>query len=120
MHAFARGLRRHAGVILIGSDCPALHSRDLRRAWALLRAGYDAVLSPAEDGGYALIALRRITPAVFCRIAWGGPGVYAETIERLERAGYRWRALRPVWDVDRPQDLRRLEKVRRSLTFCAR
>jgi glycosyltransferase A (GT-A) superfamily protein (DUF2064 family) len=35
--------------------------------------------------------------------------VYGETARRLSQAGYRWRALRTVWDVDRPEDLARLE-----------
>lgn len=112
-HAVACGLRRHRGVILIGSDAPALRPHDLRQAARLLHAGYDAVLSPAEDGGYALIALSRVSPSLFREIAWGTSLVWAQTVARLEAAGYRWRAVRKVWDVDRPEDLRRLEKVRR-------
>jgi uncharacterized protein len=111
-HAVVRSLRRHPGVILVGSDAPALRPRDLRHAARLLHAGYDAVLSPAEDGGYALIALSRVRPSLFREIAWGTSAVWAQTVARLEAAGYRWRALRKVWDVDRPEDLRRLEKVR--------
>ena len=111
-HAVARSLRRHPGVILVGSDAPALRPRDLRHAARLLHAGYDAVLSPADDGGYALIALSRVRPSLFREIAWGTSAVWAQTVARLEAAGYRWRALRKVWDVDRPEDLRRLEKVR--------
>ena len=42
--AFERALRRHRFVVLIGTDCPALAPRDLRRALRLLRAGADAVL----------------------------------------------------------------------------
>jgi uncharacterized protein len=109
MHkALALALRRHRAVILIGTDCPALEPRDLRRAASLLRGGCDAVIAPAEDGGYALIGLRRISAGIFSGIAWGGPQVYAETAKRLSLAGYRWRALRTVWDLDRPADLDRL------------
>jgi rSAM/selenodomain-associated transferase 1 len=97
-------------AILIGSDCPELAPRDLRRAARLLAAGYEAVLAPAEDGGYALIALRRARKELFEGIAWGGPEVYAETVKRL--AGRRWCALRTVWDVDRPEDLRRFRAKR--------
>ena len=108
--AFASALRRHRPVILIGTDCPALRPADLRRATRWLRGGCDAVLAPAEDGGYALVGLRRMLPRIFERIAWGESGVYAATAERL--AGRRWRALRTVWDVDRPEDLERLGAVR--------
>ncbi len=109
-NAFRRALRRHRRVVLIGSDCPALRPADLRRAARWLQGGCDAVLAPAEDGGYALIGLRRLPPHLFDGIAWGGADVYSATVQRLGTA--RWRALRMVWDVDRPEDLDRLQSVR--------
>jgi len=63
--ALERALRRHRAAILIGSDCPALSPRHLQRAARWLRGGCEAVLAPAEDGGYALIGLRRRMPALF-------------------------------------------------------
>jgi hypothetical protein len=99
-------------AVLIGSDCPGLTPADLRHSARWLRGGCDAVLAPAEDGGYALIALKRATPGLFESIDWGGEDVYEETAKRLDRAGYRWRALRRVWDVDRPEDLERLRSPR--------
>jgi len=110
-NALARALRRHRAVILIGTDCPALAPGDLRRAARLLRGGCDAVLAPAEDGGYALIGMRRVSAELFSGIAWGGPDVYAETVKKLALAAYRWRALRTVWDLDRPADLERLASL---------
>ena len=101
-------LRARRGVILIGADCPALAPGDLRRAARLLHGGADAVLAPAEDGGYALIAVRRPAGFLFSDMPWGGERVYRETVSRLARAAWRWRALRTLWDVDRPQDLDRL------------
>ncbi|MBS0336591.1 MAG: TIGR04282 family arsenosugar biosynthesis glycosyltransferase [Proteobacteria bacterium] len=108
MHAaFRRGLRRHARMILIGSDCPALAPADLRRAGRLLR-GCDAVIAPAEDGGYPLIGLKRASAAVFEGVAWSTGAVMPQTRERLAGLGWRWRELRTLWDVDRPADLARL------------
>lgn len=113
MHrAIQEGLRRHRGVIVIGADCPALRAADLRRAARLLSGGYDAVIAPAEDGGYALIGMRRPGAAVFQGIVWGSPEVYRATLERLAGHGYRWRALRTLWDVDLPADLPRLQSLR--------
>lgn len=97
-------------AILIGTDCPILTPADLRRAARWLRGGYDAVLAPAEDGGYALVGLRHPRREFFEGIKWGGPSVYSDTVKRL--AGYRWRALRQVWDLDRPEDLERLRSLR--------
>jgi uncharacterized protein len=110
-HAFEAALRRHRVVILIGTDCPGLAPADLRRAARWLAAGCDAVLAPAEDGGYALIALRRASPRIFEGIAWGGGDVYRKTTEQLSRLGLRWRPLRTVWDLDRPEDLERLRAL---------
>jgi uncharacterized protein len=111
--ALARALRRHRAVILIGSDCPELNPRDLRQAARLLRGACDVVLAPAEDGGYVLIGARRISPALFQGIAWGTSAVYTDTVRRLTQSGHRWRALRTMWDVDRPEDLDRLARARR-------
>jgi rSAM/selenodomain-associated transferase 1 len=105
-HAFSR----RPGAILIGTDCPELTVPDLRRAARLLSAGYDAVLAPAEDGGYALIGLKKSRLEFFRGIAWSTGRVYGDTVERL--AGYRWRALRTVRDVDRPRDLERVRWLR--------
>ena len=113
MHrALARALRRHRGAIVIGSDCPELRPADLARAARWLAGGCDVVLAPAEDGGYVLIGARRLSPRLFSGIAWGGPAVYEATVQRLAALGYRWRALRTLWDVDRPQDLERLRWLR--------
>ena len=97
-------------VILIGTDCPMLTPADLRQALRWLQGGCDAVLAPAEDGGYALIGVRRVTAGFFRGVSWDGPRVYEQTQKNL--AGYRWRALRRVWDVDRPGDLERLRWLR--------
>lgn len=119
MHrALAAALHKHRYAILIGVDAPELRSRDLARALRLLRSGCDVVLAPAEDGGYALIGCRRAPPPVFEHIDWGGNEVWRQTVQRLERLRMRWRALRTVWDVDRPEDLARLE--RRGLNLTAR
>jgi len=108
LYAFRQGLRRAARVILIGADCPALRASDLRRCARWLAGGADAVFAPAEDGGYALIALRRVSPRLFDGVEWGGAQVMAQTRARLAALGWRWRELPEVWDVDRPQDVRRL------------
>jgi uncharacterized protein len=110
--AFERALRRHPYVVLIGSDCPALRPADLRAALRALREGADAVLSPAEDGGYPLIGLRRVARRLFDGVAWGGDRVLAQTRRRLAHLGWRWEELRTLWDVDRPGDVRRLRRTR--------
>ena len=106
--AFEPVLARHPRALLVGSDCPALTARHLRQADEALRDGADAVFIPCEDGGYALIGLRRIDARLFDRIPWGSATVMADTRDRLAALGWRWRELETLWDVDRPEDYTRL------------
>ena len=107
-HALQQALRSHGRAVLIGSDSPALRPRDVARAARWLHVGADVVLAPAEDGGYALIGARRVTPVVFAAVEWGSERVLAQTRANLARAGLRVRLMPAVWDVDRPEDLERL------------
>ena len=106
--AFEAALATHARVLLVGSDCPALTARHLRQAERALREGTDAVLVPCEDGGYALVGLRRVEAKLFECIAWGSVSVMAETRDRLKQLGWTWREFETLWDVDRPEDYDRL------------
>jgi hypothetical protein len=80
----------------------------LARAFALLDGGADAVVGPAEDGGYVLLGLRRMDKRLFEDMAWGTDRVLDQTRERLAVLGWRWQELETLWDVDRPEDLERL------------
>jgi len=95
-------------VLAVGCDCPALTPQHLREASAALAAGHDAVLAPAEDGGYVLIGLARVHSSLFERIRWGGPDVLEDTRARFGALGWRCRELDTLWDIDRPEDLERL------------
>ena len=97
-------------TLVIGNDCPALTPHHLRQAAAALRDGNDAVIIPAEDGGYVLIGLRQPQPALFCAMRWSVPTVLAETRRRLAQRGLRARELASLWDVDVPEDLDRLSQ----------
>ncbi|RLA31853.1 MAG: glycosyltransferase, partial [Gammaproteobacteria bacterium] len=69
------------------------------------------VLGPAEDGGYVLIGVRRLSPVLFEGVDWGSDRVLRQTRARLTALGWRWHELRMLWDVDRPEDLMRLGEV---------
>jgi rSAM/selenodomain-associated transferase 1 len=99
----------------VGSDHPALPLASLRQLFASLAlegAGRaDAVVVPAEDGGYCAIGLAASAPLdVFEGIPWSTPRVLEETVARFERLGLRWRALAPAYDVDVPEDVERLRR----------
>ena len=96
------------GTLVIGTDCPVLDVTHLRRAAEAL-AAFPAVLTPAEDGGYVMIGLRTAQPEIFARIEWSTAQVMAQTRARLHSAGMRWKEFSPLWDVDRKEDLLRLQ-----------
>lgn len=106
--ACAQHSDRLAPTLVIGSDCPALTPAHLQQAARSLHEGSDAVLIPAEDGGYVLIGLRTPDVRVFQCIDWGQDCVLAQTRTRLRELGWRWDELETLWDVDRPDDLPRL------------
>jgi uncharacterized protein len=98
-------------ALVIGTDCPALTPQHLSIAAAHLCNGVDVVLIPAEDGGYVLIGMIMPQPAVFAGMTWSTDTVAAETRRRLARLGLSWREPARLWDVDRPEDLPRLDAV---------
>jgi len=107
-YAFEHTLRKVTSTLLIGTDCPSLTRDDLKEAVEVLAQGMDAVIGPAEDGGYVLLGLHRSAPELFAGISWGADSVLEETRKRLQVLEWRWHELKERWDVDRPEDLERL------------
>ncbi|RHX86218.1 TIGR04282 family arsenosugar biosynthesis glycosyltransferase [Leptospira stimsonii] len=70
-------------VVIIGSDCPDLETKHIREAFSALRSK-DAVIGPAQDGGYYLLALKTVYPEIFKNIPWSGDRVFAITLEKLQ------------------------------------
>lgn len=97
-------------LIIVGTDCPVLTPAHLQQAADALQT-HDAVLIPAEDGGYVLIGLRRALPGVFQGVEWSTPRVMGQTRARLGAIGARWLELPALWDVDDPQDWQRWQKA---------
>ncbi|MCX7204061.1 MAG: DUF2064 domain-containing protein, partial [Burkholderiales bacterium] len=79
---------------------------DLAQAFVALQTA-DVVFAPAQDGGYALVGLRREAPELFERVDWGTEQVMSQTLAHAQALGLTVRLLRTVWDVDTPADLRR-------------
>jgi len=97
--------------LVIGTDCPALTTIHLRNAADILRQGADAVVIPADDGGYVLIGMRQAQPALLSDMRWSTPDVMDETRRRLRKLGLAWREPVTLWDVDVPVDLERLRGI---------
>lgn len=104
--AFVVTLARARACVLIGTDCPALTPAHVRQAFDEL-ARNDAVVIPAEDGGYVLIGLNAPRPELFEDVPWGGPTVFEVTRARIASSGLRAAYLAPLPDLDTPDDLAR-------------
>ncbi len=112
-------LVRHEHVLLIGTDAPVLTAIDLRDAAQALRAPVKMVFTPAEDGGYVLVGMRRDDPsslrralaAAFDGIAWSTAAVMAQTRAGCHASGWEagreWIEMPTRWDVDTPADYAR-------------
>ena len=114
-HALASALEYSEYSILVGSDCPVIDASYLLEAVEALQQGNDVVLGPADDGGYVLIGLSKVIPALFQSIDWGTDRVLAQTRSKLQKAGCSWHELAERWDVDRPGDVHKAEAMGFSL-----
>lgn len=108
-HALSTALQTYAYAIIVGTDCPALTMDYLRQALDALHHGARVVLGPAQDGGYVLMGARQLHPSLFSGIAWGTASVLNDTRTRLHNLKWQWQELTEQWDVDRPEDLPRLD-----------
>lgn len=104
LNAFSDALSRYRHAVLIGCDCPSLTVGDLQQALTALQNGNDAVIAPAEDGGYVLIGLNAPQPVLFSGISWGNEQVMAQTRRRAAGASLTVQELARQWDVDTAQD----------------
>jgi hypothetical protein len=103
--AFEESFRNGStATVIIGSDCPGLTPDVITEAFAHLTET-SAVLGPAQDGGYYLVGLSRPMPELFCSIPWGTDRVLADSLAVLQRRDCKAALLKPLADIDRPEDL---------------
>lgn len=93
-------------TLFIGADAPDLTPSHLLGAAAAM-TGAEAVIGPADDGGYWLLGLARAADPLFEAMPWGTDRVFAETLARMDRLGIRPALLPTLADLDRPEDLTR-------------
>jgi rSAM/selenodomain-associated transferase 1 len=97
-------------IVIVGSDIPAVTASDIAAAFRALGSA-DAVLGPAEDGGYWLVAFGPRRPArPFRAVRWSSEHALADT--RANFAGRRVALLRTLRDVDTIEDLSALGLAR--------
>ncbi|HVE50316.1 MAG TPA: TIGR04283 family arsenosugar biosynthesis glycosyltransferase [Casimicrobiaceae bacterium] len=106
MHAALKdALSRNERAIVIGTDVPDYDIAYLAAAAATLER-HDAVIGPAEDGGYVLVGLARDID-LFDGVRWSTSEVLHDTRAKLAAANATWHELPRLWDVDTEDDLKR-------------
>jgi hypothetical protein len=96
-----------AGALLIGADCPELDRGRLGAAAQALKYR-DSVIHPAQDGGYALLGLKRFDRSIFEGVDWSTPVVAEQTVARIAALGWSLQVGETLRDIDEPEDLAHL------------
>jgi len=99
--AFADGYER---ICIIGSDCYDLTQQHLATAFTALQTK-QAVIGPAEDGGYYLLGISKLNPQLFENKNWSTDTVGADTIKDFESLGMPYTILPTLNDIDTEADL---------------
>lgn len=114
-------------AVLIGTDIPGLSASVVHDAFGAFER-YDAVIGPANDGGYYLIGFRNrsFAPSVFRAMPWSTERIYQDTLGRLMQAARAVFVLPECIDIDTRDDLRELlsrlsfAQTSRTLAFLIR
>jgi len=105
----ARALEDAPAAMAVGADTPGLSSSHIAVAIDALRL-HDAVIGPALDGGFYLLALRKFNPEFFTSLPWSTPETCAAMKARLQKHNLSIAEVEVLFDVDTPADLRLLEQ----------
>lgn len=104
-------------VVIVGTDVPCIHRHHIAAAFRLL-GRHDAVLGPAEDGGYWLIGLRRRPRIVrpFLGVRWSTQHALADTLANLRERSVA--LLATLGDIDTAADMtRHAGRLGRSIRY---
>ncbi|WGK65391.1 TIGR04282 family arsenosugar biosynthesis glycosyltransferase [Croceiramulus getboli] len=102
-YAFAKAFQRGQNkVIIMGSDLYDLTTTDLQEAFNALE-DHDFVVGPATDGGYYLLGMKSLYPALFKNKAWGTDTVLEATLDDLNNENVKLLPERN--DIDYYEDL---------------
>jgi uncharacterized protein len=105
-----RALTENTRALAVGTDSPGLPVALLVQALAALDT-HDAVLGPADDGGFYLLGTRTCPKGLLSGLPWSSGNTGEKTLARLEDRGLTVKLLAPWFDVDREQDLERLRAL---------
>ncbi len=89
-------------VVIVGSDLFDLKPTHIEIAFKSLE-NHDVVLGPSLDGGYYLLGMKELHPAVFKNKQWGTETVLESTLKNLNQQNVK--LLEALNDIDTFEDL---------------
>lgn len=111
-----QGLQFGPAAIAVGADSPLLREEHIKEAIRCLEQN-DAVLGPADDGGFYLLGVHSCPSGLLADVPWSSSETCRETERRLEMHGMRVGTIRTLPDVDTFVEL---ETLRRQLEHLPR
>jgi glycosyltransferase A (GT-A) superfamily protein (DUF2064 family) len=106
-------------LVLIGMDTPQVTPALLAAAIEpLVSNTADATFGMAEDGGFWLLGLRKVDPALVLGVPMSQPDTGSRQLARLERAGLRVRRLPELIDVDTVSEAKRIAATTPGSAFA--
>ena len=108
-----RALAESPRALAIGTDSPGLPPAMLEDAVSSL-AAHDAVVGPADDGGFYLLGLRACPRGLLAGLPWSAADTRERTLARLQERALSVDLLAPWFDVDVAADLERLRGLLRD------
>lgn len=103
-NAFQNGFdNNYEKVLIVGSDLFDLEEKHVNEAFEKLDSN-DVVIGPAEDGGYYLLGMKVMHPAVFQNKEWGTSTVRQDTLNDLQNVSVH--LLETLNDVDVFDDIK--------------
>ncbi len=102
--AFEDGFKSgYKKIVIIGGDCAELQTVHIKNAFKALENN-EAVIGPANDGGYYLLGLKRPVRHLFKNKQWGTGTVFEKTIMDFEKQSISYELLEELRDIDTEED----------------
>lgn len=95
-------------AIIIGSDCPQISPQLITKAFVALET-HEVVIGPAQDGGYYLLGMKHVEPALFQNKPWSTSQLLTQTMDELHNLNKTTYLLPYLSDLDEAQDLHLLD-----------
>lgn len=95
-------------ITIIGTDCPGITKDIIDEAFNALQHA-DIAIGPAKDGGYYLLAMKKMNAEIFQNISWSTGEVLLQTLDCCRSLKLSTHLLPELTDVDVEEDLEGLQ-----------